>query len=301
MGASNDDNWALIGSILSGLDPVKPSGLYGSLLGTTIPSDPKPKRPSATSVSQIRLAEERFEKRLQRLRDILPVKTGRVVPDDDDLMIGAARRLKLAVVFLDICGFSKIPSDDEGQQDNVLKVLNLFMAEMLQVVKKHGGVFEKNTGDGLMAYFSGPSECECAQLAVDAAVTMHCYNDQVISPRLKKIGLPEIRFRVGIEAGTVTVANVGIVGGDHRSLVAIGTTANVACKLMTLLPSGGIVIGDYTRSILPEEWKMETLALTPLPGFVLRNTTTPYPAWELKYRASGLVDWASVFAGLGGV
>ena len=120
---------------------------------------------------------------------------------------------------------------DDNDQDKVLKLLNLFMAEMLHVVRALRGDFEKNTGDGMMAYFKDGAESECAQRAVDAAVTMHCYNDQVISPRLKTNGLPEVRFRVGIETGLVTIANVG-VRGDHHSLVAIGNVPNVACKLL---------------------------------------------------------------------
>jgi class 3 adenylate cyclase len=220
-----------------------------------------------------------------------------VVPADDDLPIGDARRLRLAVLFLDVCGFSQIPSFDDNDQDQVLKVLNLFMAEMLQVVRAHGGDFEKNTGDGLMAYFKDGSEAQCTQRAVDAAVTMHCYNDQVISPRLKRLGLPEIKFRVGIETGLVTVANVG-VRGDHHSLVAIGNVPNIACKLMNLIRDGGIVVGNYTRNLLSEDWRKEINSVGPLPGYVIHGTTTPYPAWELKYRAPSATNWASGLAGM---
>jgi hypothetical protein len=53
--------------------------------------------------------------------------------------------MKPAVLFLDICKFSQIPSYDEAVQDNVLRVLNLFMAEMLYVIRAHQGEFEKNT------------------------------------------------------------------------------------------------------------------------------------------------------------
>jgi class 3 adenylate cyclase len=257
--------------------------MYGYLQGL-VPTTPKPEQPSATTYTQIRQAEDRFQKRLEKLRDVLPIRSGRVVPADDDLPIGDARRLRLAVLFLDICSFSKVPSYDENDQDQVLKLLNLFMAEMLHVVKNLGGDFEKNTGDGLMAYFKDGAESECTQRAVDAAITMHCYNDQVISPRLKGIGLPEVKFRVGIETGLVTIANVG-VRGDHHSLVAIGNVPNIACKLMNLIPNGGIVLGHYTRHLMSPDWQKETISVGPLPDYVIAGSQTPYPAWELKYRA----------------
>jgi class 3 adenylate cyclase len=275
--------------------PQQPSALalYGTLMGGNVPVGPKPAQPAGTTYSQIRQAEERFDKRLGRLREVIPVRPGRVVPDDDDLMIGDARRLKLAVLFLDICKFSRIPSHNEGDQDEVLKLVNLFMAEMLQIVKVNDGDFEKNTGDGLMAYFKDGTEAQSTQRAVDAAITMHCYNDEVISPRLKRVGLPEVKFRVGIETGLVTIANVGVRGGGHRSLVAIGDVPNIACKLMALIENGGIVLGDRTRSLLSEDWKRETAPAGPLPGYLTRGTTTPYPAWELKYRAPKLNGWES--------
>ncbi len=296
MGVNDNNIWASLGGTLMGSSPLSPSGLYGSTRGL-IPVTPKPEQPSTTTYLQIQQAEQRFEKRLQKLRDVLPIRSGRVVPSDDDLPIGDARRLRLAVLFLDICGFSKVPNYDENDQDQVLKLLNLFMAEMLQIVKSLNGDFEKNTGDGLMAYFKDGPEAECIQRAVDAAVTMHCYNDQVISPRLKGIGLPEIKFRVGIEAGLVTIANVG-VRGDHHSLVAIGDVPNIACKLMNLMPNGGIILGNYTRTLLSNDWQKETVSTGPLPGYVIRGTTTPYPAWELKYRAPNAVNWAMGLSGM---
>ena len=57
-----------------------------------------------------------------------------------------------------------------------------------------------------MAYFKNGPEAESAKQALDAAVTMHCYNDQVISPKLKALSFPEVKFRVGIETGLLTNA-----------------------------------------------------------------------------------------------
>ena len=290
----NDNLWEVALRSLAPA-PSEPSSLYGSLL-TAVPVTPTPKQPSATLSTQVTAAEERFDKRLRRLKEVLPIRPGRVVPGDEDLPIGDARRLKLSVLFLDICRFSQIDSHDDEDQDRVLTLLNLFMAEMLQVVRAHKGDFEKNTGDGLMAYFKEGSEADCTQLAVDAAVTMHCYNDQVISQKLKAAGMPEMRFRVGIETGPVTVANVG-VRGDHHSLVAIGNTPNIACKLMSLIENGGIVLGNYARSLLSHEWQRETQQLGTLSGYVIRGTQNPYPAWELKYRAPD-ARWLRGFSGM---
>jgi adenylate cyclase len=249
------------------------------------------------TASDVTRSRERFRKRLEQLEAILPVRNGRVVPDIDDLIIGGAKRLTVAVLFLDICGFSRNASRTDEEQDRVLKILNLFMAEMLYVVREHKGHFEKNTGDGLMAYFGEDTPEACTRKALEAALTMHCFNDQVISPQLIQLGLPEVKFRVGVETGPVTIANVG-VRGDHRSLVAIGNTPNVACKMMKLLPTGGVVFGDHARSLLSQHWQNETVIIGALDGYVFTNTNIPYTAWELKYRVPAPMDLGSLIGSL---
>jgi adenylate cyclase len=245
-----------------------------------------PTAPTQTSYSHVARAQGRFEKRLSQLKEVVPVGNGRVLPDTEDLSINDARRLKgVSVLFLDICRFSTIESGDEAAQDQVFTLLALFMSEMLYIVRAYEGSFEKNTGDGLMAYFGDQPEAECAKRAVEAAITMHCYNDHVISPKLAANGLPKIEFRVGIDTGLLTIAKIG-VRGDHNSLVAVGNVPNVACKLMTLLKErDGIVLGHHTRTLLPDDWKGVTKEIEPLPKFVILGTQTQYPAWELTYRA----------------
>jgi class 3 adenylate cyclase len=85
----------------------------------------------------------------------------------------------MAVLFLDICNLSKMNSESQAEHERVLRVLNLFIAEMLRVVREYDGEFEKNTGDGLMAYFAGTNEV-CTLRAVDAALRMHSLNEQVL-------------------------------------------------------------------------------------------------------------------------
>jgi adenylate cyclase len=278
--------------------PIPPANLIAKLLAAAplvpLPNIPTASdlRPSKTTVAEVAKAKERFQRRLEQHQSRFAISVGRVVPDHDDLTIGDARRLNMAILYLDICDFSKMNSETLAEQERVLNVLNLFMAEMLGVVRAYGGDFEKNTGDGLMAYFAGKA-AECAQNAVDAAITMHCYNDRVISPGLTANNLPHIRFRVGIDTGPVTVGNVG-VRGDHRSLVAIGNTANVACKAMSLLPQGGIVLGHRARHSLSCNLQNETVALGQISDYFLEGTTSPYLGWELKYRVPEPSPWAEI-------
>jgi adenylate cyclase len=234
----------------------------------------------------------RLLKRWNELEERVDASTqGRVIPGVDQLLIGEGKHFELmAVLFLDICKFSGLPSWTTEEQKGVLKILNIFMGEMLSVVRDYDGHFEKNTGDGLMAYFGeGTSTlAEAVKPAVECAVMMHYVNDNLIWYFLKKAGFEPIRFRVGIDVGPITLGKVAITGGSHGSVLAIGTTANLACKIMRLIPDGGICIGEKTFTNLPNTWKISCKPLTESTGHIYRHDGSAYPAWTLDYRAPAL-------------
>jgi len=209
------------------------------------------------------------------------------MPDRDDVTIGSGRRFTVAVLFLDICGFSARPNWLPEEQKAVLVVMNIFMAEMLSVINDFGGTYEKNTGDGLMAYFGEGEKTspERVKPAVEAAVVMHYVNDHLISPWFTKQNIEPVRFRIGIDCGPVTIGRVGI-HGQNNSLVAIGTTANIANKLLNRIPNGGICIGDEVKNNLPNNWTSTCRQCDQSSGFVYVLNQAPYLAWELNYRLS---------------
>jgi adenylate cyclase len=81
------------------------------------------------------------------------VSHGSAVPADDDLALGDGCRLKTAILFLDISAFSTRQIETEQEQNAMLQAFNLFFSEMIKIAEDYGGTVEKNTGDGLMAYF----------------------------------------------------------------------------------------------------------------------------------------------------
>jgi class 3 adenylate cyclase len=181
--------------------------------------------------------------------------TGRVVPGDADLTLGTGRRLPMAVLFIDLCGFSGRPAESAQEQEVLLRVFDFFFTEMIRVAEDYGGTVEKNTGDGLMAYFEdgGGSPAESgAKRAVACALTMMDTTAWMINPVLQRSGVQAIEFRVGIDCGTVTVARIG-AARRFGSLVVIGTTANVACKMLDVAQAGEILIGAHAFVLVQRE------------------------------------------------
>ncbi len=213
------------------------------------------------------------------------VNSGRVAPEDGDLGIGKGRYLEnAAILFLDICGFSARPSETREEQELILRTLNVFLPEMIRIAEEYGGTIEKNTGDGLLAWFvNGYSERtgNGSERALKAAIEMVQRNQQFVNPTLRSRGIDEIMFRVAIDCGPVTIANLGSPK-RHHSNTAIGTKANIACKLLRLASSGDIVVGDVARNSLPVSSQNRLWPIMADTGWVYRFSGAKYPAWVYR-------------------
>lgn len=217
------------------------------------------------------------------------IAQGRTVPDDDSLAIGTGKRLPMAVLFLDISSFSQRPSETQAEQGQVLAVLNLFFTQMMLIAEDYGGQIEKNTGDGLMAYFPDnfgtPPEAGCKR-AVAAALTMHYSNSYAISPVLAQSGISPINFRIGIDYGEVTIARIG-APKRFNSYAAVGTRANVASKMLAVAEPSEILIGDSVYWQLPSWWQRYCQLKTVDTGWYYRATGAPYPFFSYTGRWTG--------------
>lgn len=203
---------------------------------------------------------------------------GRVIPEDDDLVLGTGRRLNMAVMFIDLCRFSGRAAESLSDQDMLLRVLNLFFTEMVRLAEDYGGTVEKNTGDGLMAYFEDrggtPAEDGCKR-AVACALTMMHANMNLINPIITGSGSEAIQFRVCIDYGPVTIARLG-AAGRFGALVAVGTTSNVASKMLADAGPGEILLGENVVKRLPSAWSGWWSLKKADTGWLYTSSNTPY-------------------------
>ncbi len=235
---------------------------------------------------------ERVGELRKKISDRPKVGEGRTVPDDDALTIGDGRRLSMAVMFIDICGFSNRPMETQEEQDLTLRVLNLFFTETIRIAEEFGGNVEKNTGDGLMIYFNDgegtPAE-KGSKRAVAAALTMMAANEYLISPILRATPTKEVDFRVSIDYGSVTIARLG-PPRRFNSNAAIGTTANFASKMLRHAKAGDIVLGESARNQLPADWQSNWTELLPTEtGWHYRVSGKTYSLYRYIGRWSRLV------------
>ena len=244
------------------------------------------------------LQQSYWQQRDQKIKEILQhiqarpqLGNGRVLPDDQDLSIGDGRRLPMAIMFLDICGFSKRAMGNLQEQDLILRVLNLFFSEMIRIAQDYGGTIEKHTGDGLMIYFednSGNPPEKGTVRAIACALTMQAVNLYFISPILQNSGVNPIEFRVSLDYGFVTIARLGLPKTFNAS-VAIGNAANFACKSLRFAQPGDILLGELAKEQLPLPWQLQyTQRMWDPTGWVYQDQR-PYPLYKYTGRWSQLI------------
>lgn len=208
---------------------------------------------------------QRVERLRQKIAARAEVSAGRVIPDDADLTIGSGRRLQATVLFTDISNFSTRPSATQEEQEMMLRVLNLFFTEMIRIVEDYEGAVEKNTGDGLMAYFEDRALTEAGansvKRALACALTMDSTNEYLITPILRASGVQPLQFRTTMDYGAVTMI-----------------TANQ------------IALGGSAYGRVPEPWRATWCELSPVKtGWTYGGSSTPYPLYLYRGRWARLV------------
>jgi adenylate cyclase len=184
-----------------------------------------------------------------------PVRDGRRLPESGTLPIGTGRRLRATILFLDVSGFSDLPSEDPTEQTTILLSLTLLFSEFIRIIEDLGGVVEKNTGDGLMAYFVSDSDYNWTHesRACIAALYMFRASTSAVEPIFAAHGVASMPIRITVNAGNITVAEVGAKRG-FRGVVAVGTAANVASKMLKVAQSGDLLVGENVLGGLPANW-----------------------------------------------
>ena len=153
-----------------------------------------------------------------------------------DQPMGAVRREDIAVLFVDIVGFTRTSENEDPER--VIALLRDFHRRMADRVFAHGGTLDKFLGDGLMATFGTPhprrDDAQCAlACARDMAAEIAAWNEQ-----RRGAGEAPMRAGIGLHFGPVVLGDIG----DERRLefAVIGDTVNVASRLEAMTRELGV-------------------------------------------------------------
>ncbi|MGB8645873.1 MAG: adenylate/guanylate cyclase domain-containing protein [Anaerolineae bacterium] len=176
------------------------------------------------------------------------------------------RRL-ITILFSDVVGSTTIAERLDPEEWH--QVITRVHARLSEIITRHGGMVAQYLGDGLLALFGLPVASESdPENAIRAALEIQGSRnldldlknlgsrdgnqprgelpatDATTPTRRSPLPNPVLQLRIGIHTGLVIT---GEIGGDiHREFTAIGDPINLAARLQSAAPPGGILISHDT-------------------------------------------------------
>ncbi|HZQ61591.1 MAG TPA: adenylate/guanylate cyclase domain-containing protein, partial [Casimicrobiaceae bacterium] len=179
----------------------------------------------------------------------------------DDVSLDGERKTVTAL-FADIKGSTELerdldPEDARAIVDPVLRL-------MIAAVHRYDGYVAQSTGDGIFALFGAPVAHEDhAQRALHAALAMQ---QELLQhgEKLKSHNLSPVEIRIGVNTGEVVMRTIQT--GGHTEYTPVGHVTNLAARMQTVAPIGGIAIGEDTRRLVEGYFELRPLGPTAIKG-----------------------------------
>ena len=195
---------------------------------------------------------------------------------DDDLIDTAIAALKVqlseleapkqqrklvTILFIDIVASTEIvkhldPEDALAIMDNALK-------RLATPVEEHGGHVTRFMGDGFKAVFGAPVAQENdPEMAIRAGLGILDTSRELAHELQSDWGIPDFQVRVGINTGLVALG-----GMTEAEYTMMGSTVNLAARLESAAPPGGLLISHATYRHVRGVFDVEPLEPIKAKGF----------------------------------
>ena len=244
----------------------------------------------ATEGSQKRFIKSAFSQYLS------PKVIEEIIADPEQLKLGGEKR-EMTAIFTDIRSFSTI-SEALGDPEKLVELLNHYLTRMSDIVLENQGTIDKYEGDAIIAFFGAPVHLENhASLACRSVVKMKkaepeinrealsegLLTDAVLEAMVNK-GIIKSKddpcpmfTRLGVNTGEMVVGNMGT--SNKMDYTIMGNAVNLAARLEGVnkqYNTGGILISEYTREQIGDEFVMRPLSRVRVVGI-----NTPLRLYEL--------------------
>lgn len=168
---------------------------------------------------------------------------------------GHFERRPVAVAFVDIVGYSALMAADEDRTHAQWMIIRRQIIE--EKLDRHNGNFVKSTGDGVLAEFT--SALEAVAWARDVQAALRAYDAPLV---------PKLELRIAIHLCDII---------DDESDI-YGDGVNIAARLQTFAPPGGIVVSEVVYDIARVSIDLDAKDLGLLP---LKNMSRPVRAYVI--------------------
>ena len=183
-------------------------------------------------------------------------KTG--IGGDPQNAQGAERR-HLTVMICDLVGSTALSA--RLDPEDMGAVIDAYHATCARITLSYDGFLADFRGDGILAYFGYPRAHED-----DAERTVRAGLDIIAAiARLETRAGEPLGVRIGIATGLVVVGDLG-GEGKLREHAVVGDAPNLAARLQTLVEPNTVVVGESTRRLLGDLFRLRDLGRHQLKG-----------------------------------
>lgn len=179
---------------------------------------------------------------------------------------GEERRM-VTILFIDMVGSTSLAEKlDPEEWRQIVSRLHTALGE---AVSSHHGTVAQYLGDGLLAFFGAKEASEHdPENAIRAALDGQAGVANLLSAE-------NVQLRAGIHSGLVVVGEMG--DATHKEYTASGDAMNLAARLQSAAPPGGILISHdtyrYVRGVFD---------LTPRPPLTVKGKSEPLQTYLVR-------------------
>jgi class 3 adenylate cyclase len=180
-------------------------------------------------------------------RYVSPEVAQAILESPEGLQFGGTKRI-VTVLMSDLRGYTRFA--EQGDPEQVMEILNGYLARMAEVVIAHGGTINEFIGDAIFAVYGAPvAHPDHAERAAATALAMQAALVEVNAEHARH-GLPAFEMGIGLHTGEAVVGNIG---SEQRAKYAVvGSAVNVASRVESATVGGQVLLTAATLAELGE-------------------------------------------------
>ncbi|MDQ6976151.1 MAG: adenylate/guanylate cyclase domain-containing protein [Mariprofundaceae bacterium] len=165
-----------------------------------------------------------------------------LIDSPEGLNFGGEKR-NLTIMMADLRGFTSI--SERLPAETVVKMINIFLSEMTELIQKNQGTIDEFIGDAILAIFGAPIQREDDALrAVRCAIEMQ-QAMQKVNKQYLALGYPAVEMGIGINTGDVIVGNIG--SKKRSKYGVVGQVVNITSRIESYTVGQQILISHGTK------------------------------------------------------
>jgi class 3 adenylate cyclase/tetratricopeptide (TPR) repeat protein len=189
------------------------------------------------------------------------------VEQEEQAAVPVEERRMVTILFIDMVGSTSMAEKLDPEEWR--QVIAKFHTTLGEAIITHHGAIAQYLGDGLLAFFGAREASEHdPENAIRAAL-----NGQAAVAN--QLSAEKVLLRAGIHTGLVVVGELGI--DTHKEFTASGDAMNLAARLQSAAPPGGILISHdtyrYVRGVFD---------LTPRPPLTVKGKSEPLQTYLVR-------------------